>query len=194
MASVKEPPPQKIDVGQGVKVLSASIFAVYMLGRIAIVVIFLVVISVAQMGQLYQPGRGQCTANVPGDGRPVKGKCPAVGQGRQTDRSTLKPSILASVKVNYWKFAVGQAVKTCRLLTCLLPKSTIFVVCGFLISEMISTAIHFRLRLIRFQYTVCRWRIDAVQREACSLTFMACSWDGSTAGTSCLYAADAKKK
>ena len=33
------------------------------------------------------------------------------GQGRQTDRLTLKPSNLASVKVNYWNFSVSQAVK-----------------------------------------------------------------------------------
>ena len=34
-----------------------------------------------------------------------------VSQGRQTDRSTLKPSSLPSVKVNYWKIAVGHGVK-----------------------------------------------------------------------------------
>ena len=33
------------------------------------------------------------------------------GQGCKTDRSTLEPSILASVKVNYWKIAVGQGVE-----------------------------------------------------------------------------------
>ena len=30
------------------------------------------------------------------------------GQGRQTDRSTLKSASLASVKANHWKIAVGQ--------------------------------------------------------------------------------------
>ena len=33
------------------------------------------------------------------------------GRGCQTDRSTLKPSSLTSVKVNDWKIAVGQGVK-----------------------------------------------------------------------------------
>ena len=40
-----------------------------------------------------------------GDGQ---SKRPAVSQGCQTDRSTLKPSSLASVKVNIWKIAVVQ--------------------------------------------------------------------------------------
>ena len=31
----------------------------------------------------------------------------AVSQGSKTDRSTLTPSSLSSVKVNYWKIAVG---------------------------------------------------------------------------------------
>ena len=44
-----------------------------------------------------------------GDGRP-RGQSP-VGQGCKTERSTLKPSNLASVKVNRWKVAVGQGVK-----------------------------------------------------------------------------------
>ena len=33
------------------------------------------------------------------------------GQGCQTDRLTLKPSMLASVKVNYWEIPVRQGVK-----------------------------------------------------------------------------------
>ena len=33
------------------------------------------------------------------------------GQGYQTDRPTLKPSSLASVKDFFWKIAVGQGVK-----------------------------------------------------------------------------------
>ena len=42
------------------------------------------------------PGEGQSRENVHS------------GQGCHTDRSILKPSSLASVKVNYWKLAVGQ--------------------------------------------------------------------------------------
>ena len=38
--------------------------------------------------------------------RPVQEKMS--GQGCNTDRSTLKPSSLASVEVNYWKNALGQ--------------------------------------------------------------------------------------
>ena len=38
-------------------------------------------------------------------------KPPTVSQGFKTDRFTLKPSSLASVKVNYRKNAVGQGVK-----------------------------------------------------------------------------------
>ena len=38
-------------------------------------------------------------------------KRPTVSQGFKTDRFTLKPSSLASVKVNYRKNAVGQVVK-----------------------------------------------------------------------------------
>ena len=38
----------------------------------------------------------------------------------QTDRSTLKPNSLASVKVNYWKLAVRQGVKLPSPITCLL--------------------------------------------------------------------------
>ena len=34
-----------------------------------------------------------------------------VSQGCKTKRFRLKPSSLASVKVNYWKIAVGQGVK-----------------------------------------------------------------------------------
>ena len=44
-------------------------------------------------------------------GRSVKGKRPAVSQGCQIDRFTLKPSSLASVKVKHWTIAVGQGVK-----------------------------------------------------------------------------------
>ena len=35
----------------------------------------------------------------------------SIVQGCQTDRFILKPSSLASVKVNYWKIAVSQGVK-----------------------------------------------------------------------------------
>ena len=37
------------------------------------------------------------------------GKTPS-GHGCQADRSTLKPSSLPSVKVDYWKIAVGQGL------------------------------------------------------------------------------------
>ena len=47
-------------------------------------------------------------ANMEGDGQSRKS---FRGQGCQTDRYTLKPSIFPSVKVKYWKIAVGQEVK-----------------------------------------------------------------------------------
>ena len=46
-----------------------------------------------------------------GDGHISQGKTSS-GQGCQTDRPTLKPSSLASVKVNYWQKAVGQRAES----------------------------------------------------------------------------------
>ena len=43
--------------------------------------------------------------------RSVTEERPAVSQGCQIDRSTLKNSNLASVNASYWKIAVGQGVK-----------------------------------------------------------------------------------
>ena len=50
---------------------------------------------------------------------PVEQRCQETGQARkmfsrqgcQANRSTLKPSSLASVEINYRKIAVGQGVK-----------------------------------------------------------------------------------
>ena len=44
-------------------------------------------------------------------GRSIKEQAPSSGQGCKTNRSTLKPSGLASAKGKCWKIAVGQGLK-----------------------------------------------------------------------------------
>ena len=47
--------------------------------------------------------------------RSIKRKRPTV-KGVKLNRFSVKPSILASVKVDYWTIAFGQGVKKCRIL------------------------------------------------------------------------------
>ena len=69
--------------------------------------------GVSQPLPLNQRSRGQRGQKAVSQGKT------SICQGCQTDRSTLKPSSLAPVKVNHLKIAVGQGVKVPYLLTSL---------------------------------------------------------------------------
>ena len=62
------------------------------------------------MGHPLLQSAGPCVSHERVRRRPGKGNGFS-DQGCQIDSSTLKPSSLASVKVNHWKIAVGRGVK-----------------------------------------------------------------------------------